>query len=337
MEIPPITPFSDFENAVATVLDFLHQKIGFKLWMFTRTEEENWIVLSASDHGYGVKPGDVFRWSDSFCSRMVRGLGPRIATNCDEIEVYREAPIGQIVPIGAYIGIPLCHQDGSLFGTLCAIDPERQPETIRQEEMFIELQTKLLTTILHNELQAQNNARLYERARKESEMDWIEGIYNAKGWRKILDAEELRCKIYGDSASIIIVDIDNLKIVNDTQGHQAGDRLIEAVGRCLLKNVRQEDFVARFGGDEFGILILNQPELGIVKIVTRIEEQLAAHSISASIGWAKRSPKSNLMEAFRIADQKMYEQKKERKLSKVEITHKPTNNPKPLHGVEYLP
>lgn len=313
VELPVVTSFASFETAVQTVLDFLHRRLGFQLWMFTRVEGEDWIVLASSDHGYGVKPGDVFKWSDSFCSRMLQGLGPRIAPNSQKIKAYVEAPIGQVVPISAYIGIPICHADGTFFGTLCAIDPSPQSEIIRKEGVLIELQTKLLTTILHYELEAQKNARLYERAQKEAEMDWVPGVYNGKGWHRLLEAEEVRCKRYGQPASVIIIDLDNLKIVNDQYGHEAGDRLLIKTGECLRRCVRQNDVVARFGGDEFGILMLDISESETAMIVERIQSELLANGILASIGWAKRSPHSDLFATVKIADQKMYEQKAQHK------------------------
>jgi len=116
-----ISAFSNFEEAVQAVLESLHERLGFQLWMFTRVEGEDWIVLEAVDYGYSVKSGNVFHWSDSFCSRMVRGEGPRVAPNSQQIQAYVEAPIGQQVDISAYIGIPLCHADGTLFGTLVVI------------------------------------------------------------------------------------------------------------------------------------------------------------------------------------------------------------------------
>lgn len=65
----------NFESAGQAVLAYLHQRLGFKLWMLTRTEGDDWIVLHTEDHGYGVQAGQVFRWSESFCSRMVQGQG----------------------------------------------------------------------------------------------------------------------------------------------------------------------------------------------------------------------------------------------------------------------
>jgi hypothetical protein len=82
---------SDFQTAAAAVLAFMRDRIGFGLWMVTRVDGDDWIVLAAEDHGYGVTAGNLFRWSDSFCSRMVIGSGPRVAPN-----VYRTGFLGQL-------------------------------------------------------------------------------------------------------------------------------------------------------------------------------------------------------------------------------------------------
>lgn len=138
----------DFEGAAHAVLSFLHLRMGFGLWMVTRTEGEDWIVLQAEDHGYGVTEGTVFRWADSFCSRMVEGDGPRVAPDSDSVPAYATAAIGRHVKIGAYVGVPLRRGDGSLFGTLCAIDPQIQAESIVEEQQLIELLAGLLSTLL---------------------------------------------------------------------------------------------------------------------------------------------------------------------------------------------
>jgi len=92
--------------------------------MVTRTKGDDWIVLHAEDHGYGVENDAVFKRADSFCSQMVQGLGPSMASDSDLMPAYASAPIGKQVKIGAYVGVPLSDADGSLFGTLCAIDPD---------------------------------------------------------------------------------------------------------------------------------------------------------------------------------------------------------------------
>ena len=99
--------FADFPTAATAVLEFLQDRLGFDLWMVTRTVGDDWIVLQVADKGYHVNSGDVFKWSDSFCSRMVTGVGPRVAPSTDDIACYAVAPIRDRVTINAYIGVPL--------------------------------------------------------------------------------------------------------------------------------------------------------------------------------------------------------------------------------------
>ncbi|EAZ92756.1 GGDEF domain-containing protein [Crocosphaera chwakensis] len=301
--------FLNFETAVQGVLEFLHKRIGFQLWMFTRVEGQDWIVLEAHDHGYGISPGDVFQWSDSFCSRMIEGLGPRIAPISEKISAYVEAPINQKVNIGSYIGIPLHNSDGSLFGTLCAIDPNAQSESILQEKELIELQAQLLTTILNYELLSQENARRYERAEAEAQRDSLTNLYNRRGWDNLLIAEEARAKQFGQPLSVIIVDLDNLKYINDNYGHAAGDSLIRTAAACLEENIRSCDLVARLGGDEFGILLVDINASQTKILIQRIKDELEKLNIQASFGWQKYSHKFPLSLAIEKADKKMYQQK----------------------------
>lgn len=307
------TPFSNFQVAAKAVLKLLHDRLGFQLWMLTRVEQDDWIVLAADDHGYGVDQGDVFRWSDSFCSRMVHGLGPQVAPRAGDVLAYATAPIADQMPICAYIGVPLRRRDGTLFGTLCAIDPQPQMDSVQEELPLIELQGQLLTTILHQELEAQEKARRLERAELESQSDWLTGLYNRRGWERLLEMEEARCKRYGDSAGIIMIDLDDLKVVNDTQGHAAGDRLLQEMAGVLQGVSRSSDVVARLGGDEFAVMAVESNRSGTKQLAERIQNGLGAIGVSASIGWAVRNPKSNLQETLTSADQRMYQQKVLRK------------------------
>lgn len=308
-----IRPFTTFEEAVQSVLQFLHGYIGFQLWMFTRVDGEDWIILSAHDHGYNVKSGDVLNWSDSFCSRMIEGLGPRIASSTEDIPVYAEAPINQQVPISAYVGIPIYRRNGSLFGTLCAIDPTPQLEGLQQYLPLLELQSRLLTTILQAELDAQDRQRKLERVEAEAQLDPLTGLYNRRAWDGFLVKEEERCKRYGSTASIVVVDLDDLKLMNDSQGHLAGDCLLKMAAEVLQRSVRASDTVARLGGDEFSVLMVDATADSTEQVVDRIRANLEASGIRASVGWAIRLHQSDLWNAFDAADRAMYQEKLIRK------------------------
>lgn len=205
MFIPNIKPFSDFDCAVREVLAFLYQRLGFDLWMVTRTEGEDWIVLQANDRGYGIKEGSVFRWTDSFCSQMVVGNGPHIAPDSNTIPAYANAPIKEQIAIGAYVGVPLVYDNGSLFGTLCAIHPTSQQEAITAELPLIELLASLLSSLLNADLKASEQARFAEQAQTEALSDALTSLYNRRGWDRILAHEEKRCRQYGHPACIIAI------------------------------------------------------------------------------------------------------------------------------------
>lgn len=303
---------NDFDSAARAVIAFLHQRLGFGLWMVTRTEGDDWIVLQSEDHGYNVAPGTVFRWADSFCSRMVQGQGPRVAPDSAQVPAYAAAPIGRQVSIGSYIGAPLYNEDGSLFGTLCAIDPERQPAAIAQEQELVELLAALLSTILQAELKATEAVRRSERLEVEAYTDPMTTLYNRRAWEGLLAREEERCRRYGHPAYVIAVDLDDLKRVNDTLGHAAGDGFIIRAAGALRQAAREADVVARVGGDEFVILAVECDRAGADAIVERLRAALAAANVSASIGMAARAQAGGLEAAEAMADQRMYEEKRSR-------------------------
>jgi diguanylate cyclase (GGDEF)-like protein len=306
-------PFQGFESASRAVLGFLRGRIDMGLWMMTRTEGAEWIVLQADDRAYGIQDGAVFQWADSFCSRMVGGDGPRIAPSSAEIPVFVEALINEQAEIGAYIGVPVCKDDGSLFGTLCAIDPKEQAESLRNELPLIELCGKLLGTILSHELRTVEQERVLERSRRDAITDCLTGIFNRHGWESVIAHEEARASRYGSPTGIAVLDLDNLKEINDTQGHAAGDDLLRRTAQVLNSAVRQGDIVARFGGDEFGVLCVECNGLELNNVVDRIREALAHAGIMASIGWATRQPQLGLQHAVREADRSMYQEKASRR------------------------
>lgn len=310
-----VKPFQGFREAAQQILKFLHQQLGFGLWMVTRTEGQDWIVLVSESSAYCVHEGDVLRWTDSFCAHMVKGEGPQVAPRAAEIEVYANAPISQQIPIAAYIGIPLQWPDGTLFGTLCAIDPAPQPNTIVQALPLLQLQARLLSTLLATEMNYLTVSRSLQQARHEAQVDFLTGLYNRRGWESMLAAEEEHCKTFGSPALVMVMDLDNLKQINDSRGHAYGDQLLCQAANCLKRAVRTSDVVARLGGDEFAVLMVEFKAIDKDQLVSRVQTPLRQIGISASIGWAVRSPQMTLTETVQQADAQMYLCKRQRKAS----------------------
>jgi diguanylate cyclase (GGDEF)-like protein/PAS domain S-box-containing protein len=121
--------------------------------------------------------------------------------------------------------------------------------------------------------------------------------------------------------SILVMDMDNLKVINDKQGHQVGDMSLQYIANIIQSSFREEDVIARIGGDEFAVLLPGvRPEMAENakgRILNGIEKFNKANSTSAplslSIGCATANQNESLQEAFKFADKAMYDEKKAKK------------------------
>lgn len=301
--------FKNFEEAGQAILRYLSQRYRFKLWMITRTEGNDWIVLLSEDQGYNIKPGQVFHWADSFCSRMVEHKAPRIVPRSADVQLYIDAPINNLVSIKSYIGEPLLKEDGSLFGTLCAIDPEPQSDELLDDAPLFNLMAQILSYILQAELREGEHKRRAELFEAEALTDALTGLYNRRAWDELIAKEEKRCKRYGHPSAVLMIDLNDLKITNDTLGHTAGDMLIKKMASTLKGIVRSNDIVARLGGDEFAVLSVETNLENAKTLVLRIQNAFAKAGISAAIGLAMRNTTEGLSATVKEADKKMYHNK----------------------------
>lgn len=102
-----------------------------------------------------------------------------------------------------------------------------------------------------------NNSKVYSKSIQEAIKDELTGLHNRRYFNERLIDELERCKRYNENMSIILVDIDHFKKVNDTYGHPVGDEVLIRLAASLRGKFRHNDVVARFGGEEFAVLLLN--------------------------------------------------------------------------------
>ena len=291
------------------VLDFLGARVPFGLWTVTKTEGDNGVVLHSKGDGFDIASGTVFSWSDSFCSRMLQGLGPRVAPRVREIPAYCDVPMRTKYSIEAYVGVPIFRNDGAFFGTLSGFDGSCQRPEIVDELPTIELLAELLGSLVESERQIDGERRRAERAEAESMVDELTKLGNRRAWERTIEAEEARCARYGDPASVLVIDLDDLKNVNDRFGHEAGDQLLRLTGIAIQLAARDGDFTARIGGDEFAILAVHANAEDAELIRERVEAELGRREVRASVGIATRNPTGGLNRAIILADTRMYETK----------------------------
>jgi diguanylate cyclase (GGDEF)-like protein len=186
-------------------------------------------------------------------------------------------------------------------------------------QQFAQSATRLLTTITNQIGMAIDNARLYERALQLAFTDTLTGLYNRRYLLEELDREFARASRNESSLSLVILDLDDLKAINDRFGHNEGDVVLSRLGRILKRNTRVSDVAARWGGDEFVLLAPDTDSQRASIVAERIRCQVERCrlmiakqeiSITVSVGIASYpAHASRLTELIKRADQAMYNAK----------------------------
>ncbi len=127
------------------------------------------------------------------------------------------------------------------------------------------------------------NIKLFEKIQRQATTDGLTGLVNHKTFYEILEKELWRSRRYGGRISLIMVDIDNLKSINDAYGHRAGDKAIRKVSKRIKECIRQIDTAARYGGDEFAVILLNTSLDDAIIVAQRMVDAVA----SSQATWQK--------------------------------------------------
>jgi len=124
-------------------------------------------------------------------------------------------------------------------------------------------------------------AQLHDTLKREASHDPLTRLNNRRHFLERIQQEITRSLASGDSFSIVFLDVDELKRINDTYGHLAGDALLREVSNALMDAVRGEDIVARYGGDEFVVLLPATPAAAAASVAQRISDGIARHRFMA--------------------------------------------------------
>ncbi len=165
---------------------------------------------------------------------------------------------------------------------------------------------------------ALNNGRLFAELEEQARTDGLTRLHNHRSFYDGLTREVHRCRRYGHSLSLIMCDVDDFKCVNDRLGHRIGDRVIQLLARILRGQVRQEDLAARYGGDEFAVILPETPLVGAGVVAERIRERVDRFDfaqegvtvpVHMSFGVAELAPGMTVADLVQTADRALYDAK----------------------------
>lgn len=159
-------------------------------------------------------------------------------------------------------------------------------------------------------------SRKHSELERQSRHDGMSGLYTRTHWESLVRAEFRRCQRSGQTATLVLTDLDHFKHINDDFGHAAGDDVIRRFAELLRSGLRLADVPGRYGGEEFGILLPDTSIAEAREVVERLRERLhgaplmAGRVVTASFGAAELGPEIQHADAWvRMADQMLYRAK----------------------------
>jgi len=192
-----------------------------------------------------------------------------------------------------------------------------------KKDGFTPLEKRLISIIADQVSVALERGRLFAEMKESAERDELTKVYNFRYFEKFFDKEYALSVRHNQPLSLIIIDFDHLKYFNDTYGHQAGNRLIKTIAQLIQRKVRKTDWVTRFGGDEFTVVLPQTNQDGAMVVAEKIRNEIANHKmtfngksyhLTASLGVAtsyKEDKSFNAKMLVTRADYALYRAKEE--------------------------
>lgn len=273
-------------------------------------EKLSWVQ---NDTGYGGKLLSIIL-RDKFIQALPRRKQPLVVNLEKASQVIENSELLRIMELKAGILVPLTHKE-TTFGIMKVFFQRELTFSTHLKRWLLQCGSIAIRSLLR--------AWEYQAARRMATTDHLTGLANHRYFMEQLQMEFIRARRYQNWLSLILIDIDYFKQYNDLNGHLAGDRVLKRVAKTIKKSVREMDLVARWGGEEFALLL---PESNIdsgMIVAEKVRREVEAMSIRNQ----KQQPNGNLTislgvtandtevktyrEMFKRADTALYEAKHE--------------------------
>lgn len=292
----------------------------------------NKIKLISSEDSFGTK---FFNESEEQTTYSVDGVFGNLIINKkiqiidSDANVYlSEIKINYLHDCKSLISLPMIWH-GKVTGAIVLISKE--------EHCFSNKDIKIMEILASQAGVAIRNATTYQLTEERTLIDELTGIYNFRAFSNLLTDVVIESEMEKEKVSLLMIDLDYFKKVNDKYGHEAGNNVLKEIAKLLKLLTRKVDIVSRYGGEEFTVIIPNTDCYGAKAIAERIRETIATHSIviedcsnneniisiTASIGVATFPDMAlSANELIKFADRALYIGSKQKGRNKVSLYEK---------------
>lgn len=312
-----------FEHQVLELIKMGLDRFHLDIGILSHIDGNQYVVdYCVVPEGLDLHQGDEFDFRATYCEITCRSNGPVAIENMGQDDRYASHPAYKAFGLESYIGIPI-RFDGKTYGTLnfsSAIPYSRQFEEIDIDAL--QLMASWIEVELVRRKQEQQLEELNQKLKFQAYYDSLTNIPNRRGMFKHMMKELNRtCRSQGQG-SLSLLDIDFFKRVNDTYGHAVGDQVLKQVAQKISESLREYDYVARLGGEEFVLWLPDTDEQANLEACRRIMESIATieqlpQPLTVSIGSCQLDCQScsqmdaadTLAELLEKADQALYQAK----------------------------
>jgi diguanylate cyclase (GGDEF)-like protein len=295
----------EIDDILATVLRGVHEALGFgRVVLFEVNDDIATRRLETGEDGAIVASADPRAVRDSVTfGTMIAGASEFAVGVAGD----GEAPIDD--GEGAYCLAPLVSRE-RVLGILYADRPAQREIGEQQVRMLLEFAAQAAISMQNAQLYGETK-RLLEETQQLAGTDSLTGLANRRALGELLGRELHNAHRYSVPLAYLVIDLDDLKAINDARGHRAGDEALRSFATILGASARRGDMVARYGGDEFVMVLVHADALGAQAVLRRLYGTLAASPelrCSAGVAIFPRHG-ADAAALFASADRALYEAK----------------------------
>lgn len=254
----------------------------------------------------------------TFCHFALLSPRPLLLDDVLALPGLAAVPTVRTLGVRAYAGVPLVTPDGQILGSFCAVDMQPRQWTERDVAVLTELAHATLREITLRQALVRLAEEMHkvgvlnERLSELAHTDALTGLYNRRAYDQELAREWRRVQRNGAALSVLLIDADHFKSINDQHGHAVGDRVLQALAALIQRSAREIDVAARIGGEEFAVLLSDTGATSALNVAERIRSQIAQSDtmtvtgVTVSIGVATLAAEESAASLQHRADQALY-------------------------------